>query len=274
MNNCAYAELSDFVAAGFHNKTAEQAKHCFHADHLNDLKQKFATDLPYVFVDQDSMEDARYYEQIIFQDSIIPTRSGSLHDYFNGLIWIKFGKTKALLNAMHWQDIAILGHKHRTRMRDRITHFDECGMLLISDLPDLKARLAAHDWHWLFVENKHRWFQAREGIAALHFGHANLEMLCQPFIGLTAKVLVMTSTELLKLACESQAPSIPEKVKREARQYLDASLLKILKDKSVFQQKGNLLPMPILGIPGWHFAEQSKKFYSNTQYFMPHPSQR
>lgn len=274
-NAMAFAQISyliDGQAASLRGLVSIKDRLC--AQHLNELQQHYAPDLAYRFVDQDSMEDARYYEEIIFQDKCIPTRSGSFHDYFNGLIWLQFGRTKSYLNALHWHDIVQEGHQIRTPMRDRVTHFDECGMVLVSDIVELKDRITAHDWQWLFVDKQHSWFAPVNGIVPLHFGHANLEMLCQPFIGLTAKVLVITNSELLQIAHLSQQAGNSTQDRLHIRQHVDQALVKELKNTEVFEQRGGLLALPILGIPNWHNQTQDAGFYANQRYFMPHPTQR
>ena len=240
------------------------------AKHLNSIQAEMRSDFAYRFINQDSMQDSRYYEHIIFEDKCIPTRSGSTHDYFNGLIWLQFEKCKTLLNEIHWHEISKNGHRQRSAVRDKATHFDECGMVLVSDIPELKTRLAAHDWHWLFIEKRSCWFKAKNGIVPLHFGHANLELLCQPFIGQTAKALVIEDADLLEKA--SHVVSNPNEL--HTFKAIDNSVAQYLKTHSIMHLKKPFLPLPILGIPTWHFAVQDEEFYGNKYYFMPHKSAR
>lgn len=216
----------------------------------------------YQFVDQESMQDSRYYEEIIYQDKRIPTRNNNWHDFFNGLIWLTYPNTKALLNKLHWQDIQTTGHKKRTPRRDRITHFDECGIVLLTNKHDLAGQLKTHQWLDLFYHRHTDWV---EDIVPMHFGHANLEMLCQPFIGLTAKALVIESPNILKAY---------QKNKEVGQKQLDIHLAEKIESGRLFDQRGALAPLPILGIPGWHNAPQDTSFYSNTDYFMPVRSKR
>ncbi|MBT1450942.1 DUF3025 domain-containing protein [Glaciecola sp. XM2] len=232
-------------------------KHGTTADLLNFIACEQQQPLAYRFVDQDSMEDSRYYEQIIYQDKVIPTRNNSWHDYFNGLIWILYPSTKGLLNQLHWQDIEPKGHQRRTPRRDRMTHFDECGMILLTDSPNLHAALSAHDWSNLFIARRDDWFNR---IIPLHFGHANLEMLCQPFIGLTAKAYVLNMPTLTKMCAEDINGALPS---------IDIALSEALIKEGVFEKKGQLRPLPLLGIPGWHNEAQDATFYANADYFMP-----
>jgi hypothetical protein len=229
---------------------------------LSAMQQELQVMHEYQFVDQDSMQDTRYYEEIIYQDKRIPTRNNNWHDFFNGFIWLTYPNTKALLNRLHWQDIQMLGHKKRTPRRDRITHFDECGIILLTNKPTVAQQLSEHQWHDLFYHQRSAWF---EDIVPMHFGHANLEMLCQPFIGLTAKALVIESPTILKAYHEN---------KEAGRKQLDIYLAEKIERDGLFDERGVLAPLPLLGIPGWHNATQDKSFYDNTDYFMPVRSKR
>ncbi|WP_382406619.1 DUF3025 domain-containing protein [Glaciecola siphonariae] len=247
-------------------------------------KPNTGNNLAYTFVCQDSAykvdenkldKEQRYYEEIIFQDKCIPTRSSNLHDYFNGLVWLQYPKTKAYLNQLHWHEIQGNSLKKRSPLRDRVTHFDECGIVLVTDLPDLKASLKGHDWQDVYVDKREHWFRPKHGIVPLHFGHANLEMLCKPFIGLTAKAMVINSESLLEVACSlltHKYASESESLEKTA--LIDEALVAQLKKDKIFSEKGHLMPLPLLGIPGWHFEEQTSAFYRDQNYFMPHPSQR
>lgn len=42
---------------------------------------------------QFSEDEQRYYETIISEDGVVPTREQSWHDLFNALIWLQFPKT-------------------------------------------------------------------------------------------------------------------------------------------------------------------------------------
>lgn len=246
-----------------------QESDLLHAQHLNVLREKYSSELSYRFIDQDSHPDSRYYEQIIFDDKQIPTRANSWHDYFNGLIWLSFPQTKAMLNHLHWQDIAKHGLKHRTPVRDRVTHFDECGIVLLTDIADVERKLKQHNWRGLFIDDNKHWFAEKNGIIPIHFGHANLEMLRKPFIGLTAKVLVIKSKEMLHHAHSSYALQSSAETRQRAQKGLDEGLLEYLTNEPVFTERGSLLPMPILGVPTWHNGVQDEDFYNNKDYFMP-----
>ena len=107
---------------------------------LNRLKSA-----PIRFVPQSDLSESHSYEQFIFETRSVPTRD-NLHDFFNGLIWIHFPKTKTRLNELQAAEIAKAGVQPlRGPVRDALTVFDENAALLIAPQP-LWDALAARDW--------------------------------------------------------------------------------------------------------------------------------
>jgi hypothetical protein len=221
------------------------------------------------FVDQSALQtnDAKdpsnletvYYETFIFEQKSIPTRC-NWHDFYNGLIWLQFPQTKAYFNAQHHQQMHGFGAKNRTAVRDRLTHFDECGLVLVTNQSELKGEISAHDWQRVFVERKHQWHHE---IKPIVFGHALWEMLMQPFIGLTAKVTVIEDAQLLSSIEHYRGVPSP------ASATIDDALLNHLQSTQLIEQKKPWMPLPLLGIPHWSHAPQTDTFYANTDYFMP-----
>jgi hypothetical protein len=206
------------------------------------------------FVCQNDLEEtSAYYEQIIFQQKMIPTRPQSWHDLFNALIWIQFPQTKLLLNKLHIEDIEQFGLSPRTSRRNHMTHFDECGVVLACSDPQLLELLAEHQWQRVFIEHREKW---GKDIHAHIFGHANYEMLLNPFIGLTGKWLAVEVDDNF-----SQLNSVQKQAQ------LDQLLCRKMSEESVFSQTKPLLPLPLLGIPGWWEGNNNPEFYANTNYF-------
>lgn len=232
------------------------------ANGLNALKSRFGEiDLPQFVCQNQLGETEQYYEQIIYQQNIIPTRPNTWHDLFNGLIWLQFPKTKRLLNQQHVEDIELNGLSPRTVRRNNLTHFDECGVILTyqkgSNAEQLLQDLARHRWQTVFVDNRACW--GRE-LNSYMFGHANLEMLLQPFIGLTGKWLALeVDAQFSKLAYVEQIKQV------------DESLVKYIKQTNIFAAKKPMSPIPLLGIPGVWDANNNPEFYANTDYFRPVP---
>ncbi len=212
------------------------------------------------FIEDSALADSGlYYEEFIAETGHIPTRS-NWHDAFNAMIWLQFPKTKRLLNKLHMEDINEFGVHPRTRRRNHLTHFDECGVILAiprSQYPHGQAvisALAKHHWEVAFVEHSEYWGEA---IFPILFGHANLEMLLNPYIGLTGKWLALiVEDEFVSADWFTRC------------QYLDEALVSRIEQLEYFQAKGLLLPLPLLGVPGW-YESQSPAFYANTDYFRP-----
>ena len=236
------------------------------AEQLNALTQYFHSNWqgPHFVAQSEFGEDeTRYYETIIGEDNCVPTRESNWHDLFNALIWIQFPKTKGLLNTLHVNDINEFGISPRTPRRNRITHFDECGVALAVETPkgnntaDLEAflsSLAAHNWHEVFIKQRNTW---AGDVTAFIFGHANLEMMLNPFIGLTGKWLAVAVPEGFSQLSQWQQ-----------RCELDNAMVKRIAQLNDFQQAPILKPIPLLGVPGWH-QPQPDSFYDNEEYFRP-----
>lgn len=244
---------------------------------LNALRQYFQNkSLQKEFISQDTYELAEEtYETFINKSKKIPTRN-NWHDFFNGMIWLQFPKTKEYFNQQHALEINNLQAqnfdadtlnrrktKTRSAVRDRLTHFDECGLVLFTDQTWLEGALDKHDWQQIFVKNKAYW---HANIQPKIFGHALWEMLLNPFIGLTAKttVVCISSKKLQKLNQTSM-----DTTSRNIPTNLDELLLTHLTSKNLVLQRRPWKPMPLLGIPGWSKTQQNEAFYSNTAYFMP-----
>ncbi len=233
-----------------------------------------------IFVCQDSMPaDSRYYEQIIFEEHTIPTRKGSWHDFFNGIIWLQFPRTKTYLNCLHISEIKTKGLNPRTKVRNHITHFDECGVVLFikgsSLLAQLQQLFEVQAWTSIFCELREEW---NSNIFPVVFGHANLEMMLDPFIGLTGKVLLIQIEDVPDLHDIKPAGETSDKNQLNITlfepQVLDALLLQHIEQNQTFFALKPFYPLPLLGVPSWHFEEQDAEFYANTNYFMPKRQQK
>ncbi|WP_440055945.1 DUF3025 domain-containing protein [Pseudoalteromonas sp. T1lg65] len=222
---------------------------------LNDQANKFSTQTYLThFIPDGACEDGRYYEQIIFETHNIPTREQNWHDFFGAMIWCLFPKTKALLNALHMQEINQHGLLERTKMRNALTLFDECGLVLAITDKQWQSALRNHQWKAVFYQHADCW---QDQLKPFIFGHANYEMLTRPFIGLTAKVVcVVVGDAFMQNSLEKQY------------QELDSKLVTLIKN-GLLDDNTQMSPLPLLGIPGWYEGVQDDSFYSNTDYFRP-----
>ncbi len=198
--------------------------------------------------------DGLAYECRIWERGEVETRPDNWHDWFNALVWLSFPQTKVAISARHVQamqpDGALRGHE-----RDALTHFDECGVLVLSCNPLLLDLLRAFEWKALFVT--HRTEVIRD-MRFVVFGHATYEALLQPFRGLTAKALLM-DVERDWLQCPPDADWI-------------VAVDRLLAAKIAAGEPANpraLQPLPLLGVPGVVPESEDPAYYDDTWQFRP-----
>ena len=195
------------------------------------------------FVPQSKLPADIAYEAFIFSHKRIPTRD-NLHDFFNGLCWLRFPQTKLRLNFLQAQEIASQGvNATRGSLRDALTLFDE-NVLLLQTSDDLWHALQTRDWTKLFGELRDEW----QGAHIVIFGHALLEKLVAPYKSITAHVF-----------------RIARDVDAKDEQALDDWLSNNLQPEHLATKP--YLPLPVLGIPGWWPQNEDLSFYSDTQVF-------
>jgi hypothetical protein len=196
---------------------------------------------PIRFVPQADLPAGTAYEQHIFEAGCVPTRDG-LHDFFNGLAWMHFPRTKLRLNALQAAHIARSGIQPvRGPARDALTLFDENVALL--QAPDaLWQALVAKDWSALFGHLRPLWQQA----PLVLFGHALTEKLVAPRKPITALVFrVLEPSRSLGA--------------------IDAWLAGTL--TAEFLAAKPFAHLPVLGVPGWWPANEDPAFYADPSVF-------
>ena len=194
------------------------------------------------FVPQQTLPAGVAYESHVFSSGEIPTRELA-HDFFNGLGWLRFPRTKRQLNR--WQADAIAHDgvgPHRGRLRDAITLFDENAALWCAPEPMWQA-LTHKDWHSLFVTHRGQWANTH----LVLFGHALLEKLLQPFKGITAHVLTVPMPPL----------SSDDEVDDWLCQQLNTEKL----------ANKPFAPLPLAGIPGWWPNNHAPEFLEDKKVF-------
>ncbi len=198
---------------------------------------------PRCFVPQSALPAGQAYEQFIFDSGTVPTRE-NLHDFFNGLCWLRFPLTKAKLNQLQAAQIAAAGVAPlRGPVRDALTVFDENAAFLSAPQP-LWDALLAKDWRRLFVDLRPQWQQAQ----LLLFGHALLEKLVYPRKAVTAHVY----------RAQAAMNSIAE---------LDAWVAQDLSAEKLATKP--FAPLPVLGVPGWWPENENFSFYDDSLVFRP-----
>ena len=196
---------------------------------------------PVRFVPQSELPPGEAYERYIFNSGQCPTREG-LHDFFNGLCWMRFPQTKQKLNQLQAFEIAAAGVAPlRGPVRDALTVFDENAAFLSAPQP-LWDALIAKDWQQLFVGLRPLWQQAR----LVLFGHALLEKLVYPRKPITAHVY-------------RAQPAIDSIAGMDAWVASDLS-----PDKLATKP---FAPLPVLGVPGWWLENEDFSFYDDSLVF-------
>jgi hypothetical protein len=195
-----------------------------------------------VFVPPDDLELG--YEQRAYERGEIVTRPDNWHDAYNAEVWLEFPLSKAQLNLRHRQAMAGEADGKRGRLRDRLTQFDECGIVITGMRQRLWQALCVHRWREVFVTHR------EEVIATTRFhvfGHASRDSLRAPFFGLCGKAIWLegefNSAESLDaaLACRLTATDF----------------------RAPFQ------PLPLLGIPGITPENKDPAYYDDERQFRP-----
>ncbi len=193
------------------------------------------------------------YEARIYLKSELQTRERDWHDLFNALVWASFPQTKAALNARHYAEAAQRPCGNRSAVQDALTLFDEGGVIVLSAQPALARLLLEFRWKELFWQRRE---EVRERMAFLLFGHALMQHCLAPFVGLTAKALLLDcDTALLQLPAAERLTRI------------DALAAARVAEPLAFTRGRDLAPLPILGVPGWWPANESAEFYDDARYF-------
>jgi DUF3025 family protein len=191
------------------------------------------------------------YEPRVYLKQELQTRTENWHDFFNALIWLKFSATKKALNQLHFNEATNRTKgSNRTTLENRITQFDECGAIIVSNNKELLELIKNHHWKELFINQKH---QFEENIRCVIFGHAIFEKAIKPYIGMTCHCILLEDDTLL------------EAVKQDNCSLLDTHIADIWLNK-YSKTPDKFHALPLLGIPGYH-SPQNEDFYSNTEYF-------
>jgi hypothetical protein len=210
------------------------------------------------FVPQSALPEGIAYEAFIFETHTVPTRD-NLHDFFNGLAWLRFPRIKARLNALQYTQFEKEGvptqrSGPRGAVRDALTLFDENAAFLCADLhAPVIAALRKHDWHSAF--------QAHRSLLAEHppvlFGHALLEKLVSPYKSVVAHVFPVQSA--MHSGVFSGVGGDLARLDEAVAQQLSAAAL----------QPKPFAPLPVLGVPAWWAPNESADFYADRTVFRP-----
>lgn len=201
-------------------------------------------------------DDGEAYEERIWHHGEVATRSDNRHDLFNALVWLAFPRSKAAINRRHHQAmVAAAAARSETRgpLRDALTQFDECGVVVAGTAPELWRALCAHRWREVFVEQREELLRTTHFVV---FGHASHDALGAPFVGLCGKALFV----------EVDASWLTLPVSRSL-DYLDARLAEKLANGAFAPRDWQ--PLPLLGIPGAAQENEHGAYYDDERQFRP-----
>jgi len=210
------------------------------------------------FVASDQLVDDAY-EHRIYTTGQVSTRPGSWHDLFNAFIWMRYPCIKTAMNQLHYEAGAGFESGTRGRLRDALTLFDECGVIVFSNRLDLLRALAERRWSDAFLS-----IDFRDSVGLSLSGHAMLEKYLSPYKAMTAKALLLqVSTEFMKLS------------RLEMIVHLDREIANQLLTGQLLNKPACLSPLPLAGVPGWwpQNEQQVDLFYCDTQVFRPAPAE-
>ncbi len=200
------------------------------------------------------------YDGWIEETGLIPTRARSWHDFFNACIWARFPRSKLAVHRLQLRESRHRPGPFRTQRQNWLTHFDECGVLVLSSRPELASCIERLAWRELFLERRAAFGRQ---VRVWCFGHATLEALREPYVGLMGKAVVLHEPAL-------EGDECAEALLRRADQRLAALL-----DAATRHSEGTLprlSALPVLGLPGWHAANERASFYDQEHYFRTGPA--
>jgi hypothetical protein len=195
------------------------------------------------------------FERRVAVDGVLRVRHPSWHDLFNVLAWSAWPQAKAALNARHVSGIEREAGGNRSPSRDALTGFDEDGVIIAVTDERFERLVRGFRWKELFWEQR---AILPDVFHAFVFGHALAEKLLAPFVGITGKAvcfLVEPGFSRLELAVQ--------------RRQLDGRLAERLKSGDQFASPRELMPLPVLGLPGWWHHGDAADFYDDSTYFRP-----
>ena len=211
-----------------------------------------ATGMPICFVGARPQDDLPY-EWRIHTKGEAACRERDWHDFLNAMVWMTFPAAKAALNARHIREMTTEQPGRRGRARDAITLFDEGGAIVCSTDPHMLELIGAFQWKELFWRRRQHFLQTTR---VLVFGHAMYQKLLDPFLGVSALVLLHpASHDFMRLGAREQIARA------------DAAAARLLADPLAIRTPRDLAPLPILGVPGWFARNGEESFYDDTQYF-------
>lgn len=235
----------------------EQITPCEQLNALLPEGLKSETGKPIRFVPSTELDDGPY-EQRIYTTGQVSTRPDNWHDLFNALVWMRFPRIKIAMNTLHFHNWPEQTDGTRGQVRDALTLFDECGVIVFSRRRDLLDALAGRRWTDAFTAED---FRNEVGLSIS--GHAMLEKYLAPYKSMTAKALLVQT-----------GPAFPELSREEMLVRLDREISERMLAGTLMTKPACLTPLPLAGVPGWWPEDEQKDpgFYDDATVFRPPPA--
>lgn len=198
------------------------------------------------------------YERHIFETGEVSTREENWHDLFNALVWCRFPRLKAALNALHYGQLGREREGSRGALRDALTLLDESGVIILGRDRTVLQALAERNWQAAFRTHQGAW---ETDLSVVVCGHGLLEKFPRPYKSITAHALL----------CHIECP-VSDPFKDHAFAAADKAIAQLLLRGALQTGTANLSPVPLMGIPGWWpDGVQDRAFYDDTAVFRPPP---
>ncbi len=192
------------------------------------------------------------YEWEIYRNRAVPMRANSWHDFFNNLTWLTFPKLKWAIVEKICDEPSTA--TTRTSLQNTLAHFDECGIVICSDKPEIFEMIKNFAWKQLFRHTQN----LEQHCKPVIIGHGLFEKALAPYIGMTAKaVFLPVKKSFFTLNTQDQ------------NHFIDQEIAKYIASADFPHAPKALQPFPMLGWAGWHPDNHEERFYDNADYFRP-----
>ena len=199
------------------------------------------------------------FEEKIHATGEVETRNTTWHDTFHALAWLMFPKTKARINAVHVADglrDANEAPNRRSALRNRLTLFDEGGLIVASCNSALHNLVRDFAWQRLFWQER---AAVQTQMDFVVFGHALYERALNLHYGSTGRAWLVPVP-----------PAYFEWDDACRLAFLDEYLSTALQDAPTAETQLALLQaLPVKGIPGWAAENEVEAYYADEKQFRP-----
>ncbi len=229
------------------------------AGHLPTITVNSGHALRFVPQEHGKLQFEAQYEPRCFLRGEVQTRANNWHDLLNALVWLTFPKSKAAINARHYQALTNKSHladgSQRGSVRDTNTLLDESGVIVPFADVELADLLRNFRWKELFWQRR---LQVQGSMGFYVFGHGLYEKALSPYVGMTGQGL------LLPVEQAFFRWSLAHRLA-----HLDSLVADYVSASGHCQSTSELSPVPLLGVPGWAGENESAAYYDNAGYFRP-----